>query len=542
MKNLLSNDIRTAIYVRVSTKKVSQKDSPEHQEGVCREKARQLELEVGIDCVYEDRDSATNIVGRPAIQQLIKDAQARLFNNVIFASLSRFSRDTMDSLTLKRILVDSLGMRLISLDEGYDSYIDKDELKFQIISAVNQKMSEQISLSSKRGIRQSALKGNYTGSIPPFGYKKIVIADRKTLVPDEQTKDLVIMIFNLYTAHKMGEKQIVNYLNGERKIPSPKGGLWGITTIQRILQNEAYTGINVFGKYESKVKYNNIEDLSDRKKVLVQKNPLTWEKSNLIQTHEKLIDQELFQLAQEIRLQRGGGKRGGIRNKKNIFAGIIKCDHCNSAMVSMRTKSKSSNKVGLEYRYLICSRRRRQGEGGCVNNFWLPYHSFKNDLIEDITEQITKFLSVDDLFERHKGLITIDNLENENQVKSNQKQIENTRKMLFELRKEKMSTGMDDKQYQFEKQLYEEELFRLEQQIKEAKNSIEHKNDLENLFVEVKDSLDDLINLNYEDIDEFEELRLILLKLIERITVDVKGNVTVKTTFGLSLSGVDEIN
>jgi site-specific DNA recombinase len=149
---------RTAIYVRVSTTKESQKDSPEHQEGICREKARQLSLEVPESNIYEDKDSGTNIINRPAIQQLIKDAQDRKFFIVIFASLSRFSRDTMDSLMLKRTLVDSLGVRLISLEEGYDSLIDGDELKFQIISAVNQKMSEQISLSSKRGIRQSALK------------------------------------------------------------------------------------------------------------------------------------------------------------------------------------------------------------------------------------------------------------------------------------------------------------------------------------------------------------------------------------------------
>lgn len=532
MNDLINKDKYTAIYLRVSTKKSSQKDSPEHQEGVCREKARQLEFDVDHNYIYEDRDSGTNIVGRPAIQQLIKDAQRRLFNNVIFASLSRFSRDTMDSLTLKRILVDSLGMRLISLDEGYDSYIDKDELKFQIISAVNQKMSEQTSLSSKRGIRQSALKGNYIGSIPPFGYQKTVIAGRKTLIPDEHTKDIILLIFTLYTAHKMGEKQIVNYLNNEKKTPSPKGGMWGITSIQKILQNEAYTGVNVFGKYETKVKYNNIEDLSDRKKILVQKDPTTWERSNLIQTHEMLIDKKLFSLAQEIRLQRGGGKRGGVRNRKNIFAGIIKCEHCNSAMVSMKAKSGNTNKEGQEYRYLICSRRRRQGNAGCSNNYWLPYHPFKDDLLDTLTNEMAK-MTVDDLFNKHIGTIKNNNTESEGQLKNIQKQIEFNRKMLFELRKEKMLTGMDDKQYQFEKHEYEQELARLNSLIDEMKINIEHKQDMRILNDEVKDALDDLMNLNYEEEDEFEKLRLILLKLIKRITVDESGEVKMVTTFGL---------
>lgn len=49
----------------------------------------------------------------------------------------------------------------------------------------------------------------------------------------------------------------------------------------------------------------------------------------------------------------GWGKRGSVRNRKNIFAGIIKCEHCNSAMVSMKAKSRNTNKDGQEYRYLF---------------------------------------------------------------------------------------------------------------------------------------------------------------------------------------------
>jgi len=238
----------TAIYVRVSTTKASQKDSPEHQRGLCEEKARTMDLDVHY--TYEDRDTGTSIVGRVEIQKLIEDAKNKYFGTVIFASLSRFSRDTLDSLNLKRILVDALGIRVISIEEGFDSLKDNDELKFQIISAVNQKLSEQISLSSKRGIRQSALKGNYTGSIPPYGYKKVVLDNKKTLVPDEDTMHVVKLIFDLYTARKMGDKAITNYLNNDSEIPSPKGGIWGITTIQVILKNEVYTGENVFSKHE----------------------------------------------------------------------------------------------------------------------------------------------------------------------------------------------------------------------------------------------------------------------------------------------------
>ncbi|MEK5256575.1 recombinase family protein [Paenibacillus sp. FSL F4-0125] len=527
---------RTAIYVRVSTTKASQKDSPEHQEAVCREKARQMDLEIIEGNVYEDRDTGTNIINRPAIQQLVNDAKKRRFDVIIFAALSRFSRDSLDSLSLKRIIVDTLGIRLISIDEGYDSLYNNDELKFQIISAVNQKMSEQTSFSSRRGLRQSALKGNFIGSIAPYGYKKIVIDDKKTLVPEEDTKEIVQLIFQLYTAHKLGEKEIVNFLNEVKKVKSPKGGFWGVTSIQRILQNEAYTGVNVFGKYESIVVYSSTEYLSDRSKKLVQRDKSKWEKAHDSQTHEAIISKEIFILAQELRLKRGGGKRGGIRNNKNLFSGIIQCAHCGSAMVTMKSKSRSNSKAGKEYRYLICSKRRRQGNVGCNNAFWLPYHPFKEDLLTSISDQIGDISSVELLFNKYKDLINVDQKENEKKITKLEKQIASNRTMLFQLRKDKTLGEIDEKQYSYEKKQFESELLELEYQLEEYCKDVEKKNDLQELYDEIKDSLDDLLTLNFDDEEEFEELKSIIKKLIHKITVDREGNISVKTTFGLQLA------
>lgn len=531
---------RTAIYVRVSTNKESQKDSPEHQEAVCREKARQLNLNVLEDYIYEDRDTGTNIMGRPAILQLIRDVKQNKFDVVIFASMSRFSRDALDSISLKRALVNTLGIRLISLDEGYDSFIHDDELKFQIISAVNQKLSEQISFSSRRGIRQSALKGNFIGSIAPYGYKKVTIKDKnkdlKTLAIIEEHAEIVRLIFQLYTAHKMGEKQIVNYLNEEKKVPSPKNGLWGITTIQRILQNEAYTGVNVFGKYETKTVYNDVQDLSNRSKRLVQRDESLWERSHNPITHDPIISKEVFDLAQEIRLQRGGGKRGGIRNNKNLFAGLIYCAQCGTAMVSMKSKSRSTNKSGKEYRYLICSRRRRLGDAGCNNNFWLPYHPFKQDLLSSISDQIGDISSVETLFAKYKDLIQIDKKDSEKQIAQLEKSIEINRHLLFELRKEKMEGTIDDKQYEYERKKYELAISQSEHKLNELRRDLDKKNDLQELYDDIKDSLDDLLTLNFDDTEEFDELKLIIRKLINNITVDRNGNISVRTTFGLHLN------
>lgn len=520
-----------AIYVRVSTTKESQKDSPEHQEGICREKARQIGLEVCDEWIYEDRDSGTSMIERPAIRKLLEDAKARRFQAVIFASLSRFSRDLVDSMALKRMLADSLNIRLISIDENYDSGLDRDEFKFQIFSAVNQKQSEMISLSSRRGIRQSAMKGNFTGSVAPYGYKKTTVDGRKTLVPDERESEIVREIFTLYTAHKLGEKKIAKALN-ERLIPSPKGGVWGVTTIQRILQNEAYTGVNVFGKYET-VKVHSLTDLHDRRKKLVQRDKASWERSAVGPTHEAIVSPELFQAAQDIRLKRGGGRRGGVRNRKNLFAGMIFCAHCGASLVSMKTKPVRSRTQDKAYRYLCCSKRRRQGDAGCRNAYWLPYEDFREALVESLSAKLSACASVESLFESCRHLLQNDGSNEEKEAAELGAKIERYREAAFSLHKDWIDGRIDRQQMEFEKRQFEKEIGRLEKRLADLRELRQTRDRLRRLEEEAQEALDDLLELNYDDEEELDAFSLILKQLIERITVSETGEVRVELTFGL---------
>ena len=90
-------------------------------------------LEIDSAYVYEDKSSEISLMNREAIKQLIKDAKEGRFSTVIFPGLSRFSRDGSDVITLKRIVVNSLGIRMISIEESYDSYKKDDDLIFQIM-------------------------------------------------------------------------------------------------------------------------------------------------------------------------------------------------------------------------------------------------------------------------------------------------------------------------------------------------------------------------------------------------------------------------
>lgn len=512
-------------YVRVSTLKDSQKDSPEHQEALLREHTSRMNIE--LDHVYHDKDTATSIVAREDVQKMISDAKRGEIRSLWFVSLSRFSRDALDAISLKRILVNALKIRVVSIEDGYDSAIKDDELLFGIKSVVNQNTSGDISLSSRRGIRQSAAKGNYTGSIPPYGYRKVEIDGRKTLEVIPEQAEIVKKIFDMYL-NGNGEKAIVNYLNGDNEsgmaIPSYRGGIWGLSSIQRILQNENYTGYTVYGRHTVEVSYNDLTDLMDRGKKLVQKPKSEWEKTTF-QTHEALISKEMFDQAQDIRLLRGGGARGGRRNFVNVFSKFIFCAHCGSAMVSMSSNSPNS---GKKYRYLMCSRRRRTGESGCPNGKWIPYYEFRDELIQMILDRIEKEIEV---FENSEGVSEINpQLPNNTQAadkKKIEKRIEDNRKLLFEIRRQNMLGEIDSAQYEYEKEQYEKELNALEHKLAVILANEKRSMDREKIIRENKAAFQSLLEM--KSYDDIEKTRVLLMKLVKGITIDKEGEIKVQT-------------
>ncbi|MGN7359959.1 recombinase family protein [Paenibacillus sp. SAF-054] len=509
-------------YVRVSTLKDSQKDSPEHQEAFIKERATQMNVE--IKKVYEDRDSATSIVAREDVQKMIADAKRGEIRSLWFVSLSRFSRDALDAISLKRILVNALKIRVVSIEDGYDSAVKDDELLFGIKSVVNQNTSGDISISSRRGIRQSAMNGNYTGSIPPYGYRKVMDGKRKTLEVSPVQAEIVRKIFELYL-NGNGEKSIVNYLNGDNEtgqpIPSYKGGVWGLSSIQRILQNENYTGYTVFGRHTVEVSYNDLNDLMDRGKKLIQKPKSEWERTSF-QTHEAIITEETFQQAQEIRLIRGGGTKGGRRNFVNVFAKMIFCSECGSAMVTMKSGGKKQY-----YRYLFCSRRRRTGEAGCCNGKWLPYEELRDELIGEILKMLTDSLKVVERWGTDSLIPALPDNDFEKERKKLERRIEDNRKLLFEIRRQNMLGDIDSSQYEYEKAQYEKEITDFESRLAVVRANEKKSLDIEKIIKETKKAVKEITNLkSYNDV---EKLRVLLMQVVKRIEVDKDGKVTIQT-------------
>ncbi|MEB4784819.1 recombinase family protein [Paenibacillus jamilae] len=511
-------------YVRVSTLKESQQDSPEHQESLIKEHALREGIE--LDHVYEDRDTATSIVKRSDVKRLIEDAKRGEIKSIWFASLSRFSRDALDAISLKRILVNALRIRVVSVEDNYDSEKKDDELLFGIKSVVNQNTSGDISISSRRGIRKSCLeKRNYIGSIAPYGYKKIKDGKRKTLDIVKDQSDTVGMMYDLYI-DGLGDKMIVRYLNGENPnlilYPSYTGGLWSLSSVQTVLSNPVYTGYNVSGRYTTEIVYDNIEELMNRRKKLVRNPRSTWEWSKE-KAHPEIIPLSKWEYVQDLREGRGKGKRGGKRTFVNAFAKSIFCSECGSAMVAM-----ASIKNGKKYQYLLCSRRRRIGEKGCSNSKWIPYHEMRDDTIAEILRRIKSAVKAMESKGAAELSVSVPQNNYDKEKRKINKRIEDNRRLLFEIRRQHMLGEIEQSQYEFEKEQYTVEIDTNEMRLTEINNEEKRSFDHARLLKDAKKSLHELTRLESyaHDVDK---TRILLMKVVRRIDVSANGDISIET-------------
>lgn len=154
-----------------------------------------------------------------------------------------------------------------------------------------------------------------------------------------------------------------------------------------------------------------------------------------------------------------------------------------------------------------------------------------------MSHTLRNITSAEELLEKHKGLIQINQADLEGELKKLHKRIADNLKCLFELRREKLSGGFhDEQQYNMEKTIYEQEIVQLEKRLTEINEEKRKKSDLTKLYEQVMDMLDELLDL---DFDSFDEIQLILKKLLSEIKVSRDGEIQVVTTFGLSLQDLE---
>lgn len=266
--------------------------------------------------LYSDEGiSATSTRHREGFNKMVSDALAGKIDLIITKSVSRFARNTVDSLSTIRKLKDH-GTECYFEKENIWTFDSKGELLITIMSSLAQEESRSISENCTWGMRKRFSDGKVTVPFRRFlGYDR---GEDGNLVVNEEQAKIVRRIYGLFLQGR-SPYQIAKLLT-EEGIPTPGGKtVWGRSVVQSILTNEKYKGDALLQKVYT------TDFLSKKKKKNEGEVPQYYVQGN----HEAIIDPAVFDNVQILMQARSGGSRN--RNScVSIFSSKIKCGDCGS--------------------------------------------------------------------------------------------------------------------------------------------------------------------------------------------------------------------
>lgn len=183
---------------------------------------------------------------REDFQRLINDCMNGDVDMVITKSISRFARNTLDTLKYVRMLKDK-GVAVFFEEENINTLTMDGELLLVILSSVAQQEVENISANVKKGLKMKMQRGELVGFQGCLGYD--YNPEDKTLTVNEEEAAVVRYIFQRYTEGAGGSviaKELEN-LGYKTKRGSPK---WADSTVIGIIKNEKYKGDILLGKLQ----------------------------------------------------------------------------------------------------------------------------------------------------------------------------------------------------------------------------------------------------------------------------------------------------
>lgn len=303
---------RVAGYARVSTDSEDQYASYEAQVDYYTTMIK-ANAEWEFVGIYTDEGiSGTSTNRREGFNRMIDDALAGKIDLIVTKSVSRFARNTVDSLSTIRKLKEHK-VEVSFEKEGIRTFDSKGELLITIMSSLAQEESRSISENVKWGRRKRFADGQVTVCYTRFlGYDRG--PDGNLVVNPEQAK-LVRYIFSLFL-QGMSFKGIARRLGTEGYITVTGKTVWHSSTIQQVLTNVKYKGDALLQKYY-------IADFLTKKPVVNKGEvPQYYVEKN----HEAIIAPEVFDLVQkEIEYR---SKHVETIKGTHLFSGRIKCGHC----------------------------------------------------------------------------------------------------------------------------------------------------------------------------------------------------------------------
>ena len=338
--------LRVTFYARVSTEKAEQQGSLENQIQYYTELIEKNPRWTYIPGYVDEGISGTSTRGRERFLCMIADARQGRFDLIITKEISRFSRNTLDSIQYTQELLDC-GVAVLFQNDNINTLDGDSEFRLVVMAGVAQDEVRKLSERLKFGFRQSIRNGHVLGNNRLWGYDKKDC--RLTILPEQA--ETVRLIFQLYATGEYGLRKLAQELT-RRGYRSLGGNAFNPTTVGHILQNPKYKGWYCGNKTQS-------QDYRKKKTLFLEESQwVTYPDPNV----PAIVSEELWNRANALFKERSARTKtaGAGYRSRYPYSGKIICGIHGTAF-----HRQSFRTLDGQTEYWQCRRYREHGKEGC---------------------------------------------------------------------------------------------------------------------------------------------------------------------------------
>jgi len=350
MKSIYDIPLRVTYYARVSSESDEQLNSLGNQISYYDELIKRNRNWTFVPGYIDEGLSGISTKKRENFNRMIEDAAEDKFDLVITKEISRFARNTLDSIQYTRQLL-SCGVGVFFQNDNINTLDEDSELRLSIMSSIAQDELRKLSSRVKFGHQQAIKDKVVLGNSRIFGYVK----DGGRLVIDEEQAEMVRELFELYASGQYSMKQIetIFWNKGYR---NHNGNKIAHTTMSNMIANPKYKGYYVGNKVR-------VIDMFSKKQKFLPPEEWVMFKDETGEIVPAIVSEELWDRANEILKRRSDDvkSRQGICNHQNLLTGKLFCTHCGTAYYRRESKDKAGNKNSK----WVCSGKIKNGADSC---------------------------------------------------------------------------------------------------------------------------------------------------------------------------------
>ena len=349
-KSLYDIPLRVTYYARVSSESDEQLNSLGNQIQYYEDFIRRNAAWTFVPGYIDEGLSGISTKRRENFNRMIDDAAEDTFDLIITKEISRFARNTLDSIQFTRQLL-GCGVGVFFQNDNINTFDEDSELRLSIMSSIAQDELRKLSSRVKFG-HQQAIKNNVVlGNSRIFGYRK----ENRRLVIDEEQAPMVRELFELYATDQYSMKQI-EALFWEKGYRNLNGKKIAHTTMSNMISNPKYKGYYVGNKVK-------VVDMFTKKQKFLPPEEWVMFKDETGEIVPAIVSEELWDQANAILRRRSDDvkNRQGVCNHANLLTGKLFCTCCGTAYY----RRESQDKQGHKNSKWVCSGKIKNGADSC---------------------------------------------------------------------------------------------------------------------------------------------------------------------------------